>query len=57
MGYWSLTRSEVVINHTIGAGPAAIHRRSNFEPTRHISRSKSTRLYAESGRLYTYLGY
>ena len=32
MGYWSLTRSEVVITHTIGAGPAAIHRRSSFEP-------------------------
>ena len=37
MGYWSLTGSEVVITHTIGAGPAAIHRRSELRTRLDIS--------------------
>lgn len=56
MGYWSLTRSEVVITHTIGAGPAAIHRRSSFEPDSTYQQKQIDQIYAESGRLYTYLG-
>ncbi len=56
MGYWSTTDSEVVITHTIGAGPAAKHRRSSFEPDSTHQQKQIDQIYAESGRLYTYLG-
>ena len=56
MGYWSESKDEVVICHTSGPGPRAIHTEHSFIPDYDYQESEIARLYEESGRVHTYLG-
>jgi len=56
MGYWAPNGSEVVITHSIGPGPAAKHRDSSFEPDAVYQQERIEEIYAESGRVHSYLG-
>src|SRR6266851_5330619 len=56
MGYWTPTKVEVVITRSIGPGPASTHTESTFEPDTAYQQDQINRIYAESNRIYTYLG-
>lgn len=56
MGYWAQDGGQVVITHSIAAGPAAKHGDSTFEPDAIYQQKQVAQIYADSGRLYTYLG-
>lgn len=48
--------AEVVITHALGPGPKAIHQRDAFSPDHEFHAHEVARIYAESGRMLTYLG-
>lgn len=54
MGYWN--GANAVITAIIGAGPAALHERHNFEPDQEWQVAAIARHYEASGRRETYIG-
>jgi integrative and conjugative element protein (TIGR02256 family) len=54
MGYWS--EPDVVITHATGPGPRAVHKTTGFLPDAEYQEQEVAFIYAESGRLSTYLG-
>lgn len=56
LGYWSTPFEEVVITHTVGPGPRAVHRRHRFVPDPNYQEEEVARHYEQSGRVHTYLG-
>ena len=56
MGYWAPRGVEVVITHSIGPGRTSTHTDSTFEPDPAYQQEHIARIYAESGRVCTYLG-
>lgn len=56
MGYWGMPLREVVITDIIGPGPQAVHRKKSFIPDNEWQTAEVARIYANSGRLHTYLG-
>ena len=55
-GYWGPTSEAVVIGEYVGPGPNAKHARFSFKPDSAWQKIQISRLYASSGRLWTYLG-
>jgi integrative and conjugative element protein (TIGR02256 family) len=56
LGYWVDKSSELVISHAIGPGPRAINGAQSFVPDYKYQEAEVARLYAETGRVSTYLG-
>lgn len=56
IGYWSQDLKHVVIVHSVGPGPLAVHSRDSFLPDGNFHEKEIARLYDESGRTCTYLG-
>lgn len=54
MGYWNAANA--VITAIIGAGPAALHERHNFEPDQQWQVAAIAQHYEASGRRETYIG-
>lgn len=47
---------DVVVTAAVGPGPGAVHERSRFVPDHAFHRAEVERIYAASGRRWTYLG-
>ena len=56
VGYWVKEWEEVVITTATGPGPAATHQNDRFLPDTAYHEREVARIYAESGRLHSYLG-
>jgi len=56
LGYSSDSTDEVVVRTVVGPGPLARHDASGFLPDQRYHEAEVARLYAESGRTWTYLG-
>jgi len=55
MGYW-VSEKEVVITAATSAGPRAGHCEDRYDPDVEHDQAEIARIYAETGRLHTYLG-
>jgi integrative and conjugative element protein (TIGR02256 family) len=56
LGYVSEDCLALMVTDTIGAGPAAIHKRHGFEPDAAWQQHRLSEVYHRSGRITTYLG-
>lgn len=56
MGYWAGCDTDVVVTQVVGPGPYAMHDETSFVPDEQFHEMEIARIYAESGRLHTYLG-
>lgn len=56
IGYGDERSSQSVVRACIGPGPRAVHGRSHFLPDHAYHEREVARLYAESGRVWSYLG-
>jgi len=55
LGYLS-NKKQVVVTNSIGPGPRARHARDSFDPDNAFQEQEIARLYAQSGRRWSYLG-
>lgn len=53
-GYFS--GDDVIVTDVIGPGPNAVHKRWSFRPDAEFHESEIARIYAESNRMYYYIG-
>lgn len=56
LGYADLLSSQVAVCAWAGPGPQASHRRTGFVPDHEYHERETARIYAESGRIWAYLG-
>jgi len=56
MGYTDAIGADVVVRECIGPGPHAVHHGSAFVPDHIYHEQEVARIYAQSGRVWTYLG-
>jgi integrative and conjugative element protein (TIGR02256 family) len=56
LGYEGMDAPEPVVTEVIGPGPNARHSPSRFEPDADWQQGEVERIYADSGRITTYLG-
>lgn len=56
LGYANALGTQVVVRASVGPGPRAVHRRRGFVPDHAYHELETARIYAESGRVWSYLG-
>lgn len=56
MGYTDASGEQIVVRACTGPGPRAVHGGSSFVPDHEFHESEVARTYAESGRVWSYLG-
>jgi integrative and conjugative element protein (TIGR02256 family) len=56
MGYSEPASARTVIRESVGPGPRAVHRRTRFLPDHRYHEREVARIYADSGRIISYLG-
>jgi integrative and conjugative element protein (TIGR02256 family) len=56
MGYGDVSSAQSVVRANTGPGPRATHRREGFIPDHTFHERETARIYAESGRTWSYLG-
>lgn len=56
LGYADPTSRQAVVCAFVGPGPLAVHRRTGFIPDHAHHEREVARIYAESGRVWSYLG-
>jgi integrative and conjugative element protein (TIGR02256 family) len=56
LGYANASGTQVVVHACVGPGPRAVHRRHGFVPDHVYHELETARIYADSGRLWSYLG-
>ena len=56
LGYANALGTQVVVRASVGPGPRAVHRRRGFVPDHVYHELETARIYAESERVWSYLG-
>ena len=56
LGYANASGTQVVVRASVGPGPRAVHRRRGFVPDHAYHELQTARIYADSGRVWSYLG-